>query len=119
MKRPLKRYNSRREILSAIDDEQHNLANSTKLAGQYELEIEQLKKWFAANPLEDNASQIKLIKWHGHNDRLKLCKEEMKAHITSIPLHHSKLIKLKHTLAEFDTQPMPFLNDESVQQSCL
>ncbi len=112
--KPKIRFASRKAILDAIDDENHNHEMALKLAGQYEAEIKDLHNWFAINsphlPVKPDP-----VKWHQKHDRLNLCKTELDIRIKSLPRHAAKLQLLKEALAEFDTQPMPFLTDDSVQ----
>ncbi len=114
MKRPAKRHN-RQSLLTAIDDEIHNNKMDLKLIGQYEAEIGELKKWFAANDRPVGiVDSFFSERWHDKNDRLQLCKTEMALRIKRLPYHAGKLLALKGALAEFDTEPMAFLIDSTV-----
>lgn len=113
-KKPPKRYNSRASILAAIDATHDRLDLSIKAVEAYTIEIDGIKAWFAVNPNVAGMNEDALSMWHGKLGRLKLCKEECGVRARSIPRHHATLHKLKALLAEFDTQPMKFLENGSV-----
>lgn len=114
MKRPAKRYTTRKSILDAMETHHHEQANDLKLICQYETEIDSLKAWFALHPngvlMSSKQSEI----WHGKFGRLKLCNNELAIRKRSLPRHQQKLNVLKAVLAEFLTQPMSFLEDGGV-----
>ncbi len=110
----LKRLTTREPIIRAIEAEQDQLAMALSLCGQYELEIAEIQSWFGLHPNVTGLTEAQSDIWHGKFGRLKLVRNELAIRNRSIPRHQSKLLRLKLTLAEFDTVPMEFLTDGSV-----
>jgi hypothetical protein len=86
-----------------------------KLGADYQKELDELHVWFGLNDLQGIVSDKAREVWHGKYKRLGDCKRELEIRKRALPRHHSILEHLKLTLAEFDTQPMPFRTDASVQ----
>lgn len=113
-KKPPKRYNIRASILAAIDATHNQLDLSVKAVEAYTIEIDAIKAWFGVHPNVAGMNEDALSMWHGKLGRLKLCKEECGVRARSIPRHHNTLRGLKLLIAEFDTEPMAFLENGSV-----
>lgn len=113
-KRPPKRYTTRQSILDAIDHEQICQALSMSLCDEYEHEMSRLKEWFARHENKPEANIVDKAIWHDKFNRLKFLKNESEIRHRAMPRYTAKLNSLKALLAEFDTEPMAFLEDTSV-----
>ena len=112
-RRKPKLYSTRAELLQAIDDKQHSVAMAIKLSNQYDEEADELLKWMALNPTEAAKTERQKQEWHGRFRRLEICRKESATKQRSVPRLNNELNLLKHALAEFDTEPMPFLGDDT------
>jgi len=110
-----KRYSLREEILREIEDAEWMLKISLKLAGQYRAKGDGHRDWLADHP----SSSVKEVKdsgeWHRNYEQLNFCREKERLKIASHRRAEIKLSKLKAALQQFDTQPMPFLEDCSIK----
>ncbi len=108
-----KRFSSRRDILLAIDDAATGIKVSLKVAEDYDAEALRWRDWFTAH--SDADSEAEKEQWHSTYERMKFCKEEAERRRQAVVRHERQLRALKASLAEFNTAPMPFLADASVQ----
>lgn len=113
MKKAKKHYKDRNQILQAIDDETHNLKMAIKLGADYDLEADRIVNWLNLNPLDEDSSEGHRTTWHGNRRRMVECREEAGVKHRAVPRHQTALLKLKQVLAEFDTEPMPFLGTDT------
>ncbi len=109
-----KRYSLREEILREIEDAEWVLKISLKLAGQYRAKGDGHRDWLADHPKE-GVTDGTAEEWHKSHGQLKFCREKEKLKIRSHQRAQQKLLRLKVALQEFDTQPMPFLEDCSIK----
>lgn len=110
-----KRYSLREEILREISDAEWMRDISIKLAGQYRAKGDEHRDWLASHPAEQIKTDAQSKEFHSHNDALVFCREKEKLKIASHRRAEIKLSKLKAALQQFDTQPMPFLEDCSIK----
>jgi len=115
MKRKPKRYNQRRDIELAIDDAQHKLSMSRKLMEEYNLEADRIRDELAKIPLDKLNRDDGRTLWHQLSRKMEECRKESGIRDRAIPRALLELERLKKTLAEFDTMPMPFLEDAGVK----
>lgn len=113
MKKAKKHYKDRSQILLAIDDETHNLKMAIKLGTDYDTEAESIMRWLWSNSIDDNSTEQARTIWHGKRRRMIECQEEAGIKHRAVPRHQAALLKLKQVLAEFDTEPMPFLGTDT------
>jgi hypothetical protein len=116
-KRARKRYTSRAELLADIEDTQWKLKMAVKKCGQHEDERKRLK--IAMLPL----GGLDYDKLTGdQRDMFHVLSRQLKAHtdgsdelLKSMPGLNGQLARLKEALGQFDTEPMAFMEDRSVQ----
>lgn len=114
MKKNRRRYESREAILAQIEETQSQLKTARKLGWDFRMEADELREKLGKMD-QNNLTEKQRGDYHGMAGRLKICREEQGAKERAVPRLENALRNLGQTLAQFDTQPMPFLADSSVQ----
>ena len=113
--KPPKRYSLREEIEREIDDAEWRLRISIKLAVQYDDKHKAHRSWLTDHPPESIKTDAERDEWHIQRNEMNRCIEKQKLKLRSHRRAQRDLDKLKLKLAEFDTEPMLFMEDRSIK----
>ncbi len=118
-KKPRPRYNDEQEILAEIHQQQRLQNESLKKADELSTSADRLYVWIGnqdADLIRTKGTKLQKEEFSNKFHEAKRCREAAVKLLSKLPAKKSRLERLKQKLAEFRTQPMPFLEDAGIVQ---